>query len=138
VGFENVTVSDWGSRTRRPRRALCQNDDPRAPSTPRAELPLAVLEALTVHRCGLSTAAYGIHAALVGISMCMVVFIAPDIAGGMAAVAEPAPPQMASALAPVTAIKSRATRRRSVKPRCTTIPTTSVSGNFRVARYTGN
>lgn len=57
VGFGNVTVSDWGSRARRPRRALCQKDVRREPRTALAELPVAVLEALTVHRFGLSTAA---------------------------------------------------------------------------------
>jgi hypothetical protein len=54
---------------RRPRGALLQNDDRRRPSTAPAELPLAVLEALTFHPFGLSTVAYDTKAAFVGISM---------------------------------------------------------------------
>jgi hypothetical protein len=70
--FVKVTVTDWGSSTRPPRRALCQNDDRREPSTALAACPAAVLDALTVHPCGLSGTAYGMNAAGVGISMCFI------------------------------------------------------------------
>jgi hypothetical protein len=107
-----------------------------------------MLEALTVHRRGLSTAAYGIHAAFVGISMRIVAPIPagdPGIPAGIDAgiptgmdagipagidagidpcilAAEPAPAHTASALTPTITIKNRATQRRSVKPRCTGFP----------------
>src|SRR5579862_3834758 len=72
VGFANVTVTDWGRRTRPPRRPLCQNDDWPDPSTAPAECPDAVLDALTVQSCGSSAGAYGMNAAAVGISMCII------------------------------------------------------------------